>query len=135
MNAQAQLRALKLTSGVLGTIPVATGLLTLMGLDDPLYASAGLPANVLLDSNLRFLGGVWLVLGLALWWTLPRLQHQAVLYRVLWLMVFAGGLGRALSMLALGLPPWPFVGFTVLELTGAPLFMLWHHRVVRHTAA
>jgi hypothetical protein len=35
------------------------------GISDPIYASATLPANPLLDSNLRFFGGVWFGLGLA----------------------------------------------------------------------
>ncbi|MDD4887610.1 MAG: DUF4345 family protein, partial [Thiomonas sp.] len=48
---------------VLGLIPVATGIVTMFGLSDPIYASAGIPPNALLDSNLRFFGGLWLVLG------------------------------------------------------------------------
>jgi uncharacterized protein DUF4345 len=60
-------RALQITMLVLGAIPVITGILTMLGLDDPLYASAKLPRSALLDSNLRFFGGVWLGLGLAAW--------------------------------------------------------------------
>lgn len=125
------LRALRWSTGALAAIPVVTGLLTMMGLDDPIYATAGLPRNALLDSNLRFLGGVWLGLGLAMFRLLPRIEHEAALFRTLWAMVFAGGVGRLISMAAVGLPPWPFVGFTVLEIVGAPLFVVWHARLVR----
>ncbi len=116
---------LQWTTAALAPIPLATGGLTMMGLGDPIYASAGLPHHVLLDSNLRFLGGLWLMLGLVLIWLVPRIERETALFRVLWLMVFAGGVGRLLSMLALGLPPWPFIGFTLLEIVGAPLFIIW----------
>jgi Domain of unknown function (DUF4345) len=59
-------RPLQITMAVLGAIPVVTGLLTLLGLSDPIYASAAIPPNALLDSNLRFFGGVWLGLGIGL---------------------------------------------------------------------
>jgi hypothetical protein len=120
-------------SGLLGVIPVVTGVLTMMGLADPIYAVAHLPAHALLDSNLRFLGGLWLVLGLALFWLIPRVESETTLFRVLWLMVFAGGVGRLLSMALVGLPPWPFVGFTLLEIAGAPLFIAWQARLARAT--
>lgn len=126
---------LQIAMGSLGLIPVLTGFVTLLGLNDPLYASAGLPALPLLDSNLRFFGGLWLVLGLAVWWLIPRIEREVALFRVLWLMIFAGGIGRLLSMLLTGAPPLPFIGFTVLEVVGAPLFILWHATWLRQTAA
>lgn len=122
-------RTLQIASGLLGVIPVATGALTMMGLADPIYATARLPAHALLDSNLRFLGGLWLVVGLALFWLIPRIERETALFRVLWLMIFAGGLGRLLSMAFVGLPPWPFIGFTLLEIAGAPFFVAWQARL------
>ena len=58
--------SLQIATGVLGVIPIVTGLIGMSGLGDPLYAAAGVPPNVLLDSNLLFCSGVWLGLGLAL---------------------------------------------------------------------
>jgi hypothetical protein len=106
-----------------------TGMIGLFGLSDPIYASANLPANALLDSNLRFLSGVWLGLGLAVFWLIPRIETQTVLFRVLWGMIFLGGIGRLLSMLFLGWPPIPFIAFTVLEIVGAPIFVAWQARL------
>lgn len=126
-------RPLQWATGLLALIPLCTGLLTMMGLGDPIYATAGLPPHALLDSNLRFLGGVWLVLGLALLAMLPNIERETMLFRTLWLMVFAGGIGRLLSMVLVGLPPWPFIGFTVLELLGAPLFIAWQARLAATT--
>ena len=124
-------RSLQVAMAVLGVIPVATGIVTMFGLSDPIYASAGLPANALLDSNLRFFGGLWLVLGLSIYWLIPRIDRQTVLFRLLWLMIFAGGIGRLISMFFLGLPPLPFIGFTALEIIGAPLFIAWQSRVAK----
>ena len=127
-------RALQVVTGLLGAIPVLTGALTMLGLSDPIYAAAGLPAHALLDSNLRFFGGLWLVLGLSLYVLIPRIERETLLFRTLWLMIFAGGVGRLLSMAFVGLPPWPFVGFTLLEIVGAPVFIAWQARVAAAAA-
>ena len=58
----------------------------------------------------------------------PSIERQTVLFR-LWASVFVGGIGRALSAVFVGLPPAPFIGFTVLEIVGAPLFVLWQKQV------
>ena len=123
-------RLLQGLTGVLALIPILTGAITMMGVHDPLYAALDLPGNPLLDSNLRFLGGVWLGLGLAAFWMVPRLRAQTVLFRVVWGAIFIGGLGRLLSMLVVGWPPAPCIAFTVLEIVGAPLFVAWHARGV-----
>ncbi len=124
-------RALQIAMAVLGAIPVITGIVTMFGLSDPIYADAGIPAHALLDSNLRFFGGIWLVLGLAVYWVIPRIEQQTVLFRTLWLMIFVGGIGRLLSMLLVGMPPIPFVAFTALEIIGAPIFIVWQTRLAR----
>jgi len=117
--------------GLLGIIPVATGLLGMMGVHDPVYVAAGVPRIVLLDTNLRFFSGVWVGVGLALWWLIPTIERQTVLFRVLWGMIFIGGIGRLLSIIMLEWPPVPFVGFTAIEIVGAPLFIWWQSHVAR----
>jgi len=124
-------RPLQITMAALGAIPLITGILTMLGLGDPIYASAHIPQNALLDSNLRFFGGLWLGVGIAMYWLIPNIEKQTALFRALWLMIFLGGIGRLLSMLFLALPPWPFIGFTVLEIAGAPLFVTWQTRIAR----
>ena len=122
---------LQIVMGLLGIIPVATGLLGMMGVHDPVYVAAGVPPIVLLDTNLRFYSGVWVGVGLALWWLIPTIERQTVLFRVLWGMIFIGGIGRLLSMIMLEWPPVPFVGFTAIEIVGAPFFICWQSRVAR----
>jgi len=124
-------RSLQIASAVLGLIPILTGIAGMSGLSDPLYASTQLPPNILLDSNLRFFGGVWFGLGVAMYWIIPNIEKQTALFRALWGMIFVGGPGRLISMIALGLPPVPFLAFTALEIVGAPLVVLWQARISR----
>ena len=125
-------KALQVMTTILGLVPFGTGIVGMFGLSDPLYASLGIPPSAVLDSNLRFLSGVWLALGCAVFWLVPRIDTQTVLYRALWLMIFLGGLGRLLSMYFASLPPVPFIAFTALEILGAPLFVYWQARVAEN---
>jgi Domain of unknown function (DUF4345) len=122
-------RYLQIVSAVLGTIPVVTGIIGMPGVRDPFYASAILQPSPVLDSNLRFFSGVWLGLGMAMYWLIPMIDKQTVLFQALWVMVFIGGIGRLISMLALGVPPAPLIGFTALELLGAPAMIWWQTQV------
>lgn len=122
-------KPLQVTTAILGLIPLITGIITMFGVNDPIYASAKIPEFPLLDSNLRFFGGVWLGLGVAILWLVPTIEKQGVLFRVIWGAVLLGGVGRLLSFALVGAPPLPFIGFTVLEVLGAPLFIWWQHRV------
>jgi hypothetical protein len=124
-------RALQITTAILGLVPIVTGLIGMSGISDPIYASVGLSANPLLDSNLRFFGGVWFGLGLALYWLIPKIEKQTVLFRAIWGMIFLGGVGRLISMLVVSLPPTPFIGFTILEIIGAPIFVAWQARIAK----
>lgn len=122
-------RKLQVATATLALVPTLTGLLGMLGLGDPIYANLGLPHDATLDSQLRFYSGVWLGLGLAAFWLLPRIERETTLFRALWLMIFIGGVGRLLSLVFAGMPFPPFIGFTVLEILGAPLFVLWQTKV------
>ena len=127
-------RLLQIATALLGLVPLLTGIITMLGVHDPLYSAVGIPALPVLDSNLRFFGGVWLGLGIAILWLVPRIETETVLFRAIWGAIFLGGAGRLLSILLVGTPPIPFVGFTALELIGAPLFIYWQHRVAEAAA-
>ena len=81
-------QGLQISLVILGLVPTITGSLGMFGLDDPLYASLGLPRNALLDSNLRFYSGVWFVLGITVLLTVQSLEKYFELYKILWAMIF-----------------------------------------------
>jgi len=122
---------LQICTAVLALVPISTGIISMRGVRDPLYRSLQLPEVPVLDSNLRFLGGVWLGLGLALLCTVLSIEQQGPLFRWLWVAVFLGGLGRLLSWVLIGAPPRPYIGFLLLEIVGAPLFIYWQWRVAQ----
>jgi uncharacterized protein YjeT (DUF2065 family) len=122
-------KVLQITTAFLGIIPLVTGLLSMLGVKDPVYASAGIPVSPLLDSNLRFFGGVWLGLGIALLWLIPSIENQSILFRAIWGAIFLGGVGRLSSIVVVGSPPISLIGFTALEIIGAPMFVYWQQRV------
>ena len=122
-------RILQLVTAVLGLIPIVTGIIAMTGVDDPLYASLGMPRSPVLDSNLQFFAGVWIELGIALLWLVPSIERQTTLFRAIWGAVFLGGIGRVLSVAFVGFPPVPFIGFTALEVIGAPLLIYWQRQI------
>jgi hypothetical protein len=124
-------RALQVTTSILALIPVGSGVVGLLGLRDPLYVLYGVVPNVALDSNLRFFSGFWLGGGLAVLWMIPRIEREGALFRAFWGMIFLGGVGRVLSLLDAGPPPPPLLAALLLELAGAPLFVLWQRRIER----
>jgi uncharacterized protein YjeT (DUF2065 family) len=99
---------LQVCTAALALIPIVTGIITLLGIRDPLYRPLALPESPVLDSNLRFFGGVWLGVGLAMLWLVPTIEQQGVLFRALWVAVFLGGVGRMI---------------------GAPAFICWQARI------
>lgn len=123
-------KPLQIAMVILALVPIITGALSMMGIDDPLFSAVEMPRLHVLDSNLRFFGGVWMGIGLAALWLVPRITEQTALFRAIWGAIFLGGLGRLLSMLLVAMPPVPFVFFTALEVLGAPLFIAWQARVV-----
>ncbi len=128
------MRSLRILTRVLALIAFITGVATLAGLHDPLYASAHLGGPAVLDSNLRFFGGIWFTLGVWLLWIASDLETHAAFFRFAWLAIFIGGVGRLISMAVVGLPPWPFVAVTMVEIVGAPVFLYWHATLLRRTS-
>lgn len=120
---------LKIVLGGLALIPLVTGVISMLGIDDPLYGLDHDPHYAVLDSNLRFFGGVWFTIGAAIFATLNHLEERNPLLQWLLGAVFMGGIGRLISMVALAIPPIPFVAFTILEIVIIPLIMLWQRRL------
>ena len=109
---------------------VLAGMQVLFGVQSPMYGVADLHDPVL-DSNLRFFGGMALVLGLTLLWILPAIERRTTLYRLVWACAFLGGIGRVVSWVSIGAPPPRIAAMTVLEVVGAPVFVWWQARIAK----
>jgi hypothetical protein len=121
--------ALQSVSGFLALLTIFLGGASLLlGVDSPIYAG-GLPELPVLDSNLRFFGGMGVGLGIALIWLIPAIEKQTTLFRVIWLCALAGGIGRIISVVAVGAPPTPILIFTAIEVPGVPLLIYWQAKV------
>ena len=122
-------RNLQIVSFILALVPTLTGLIGLTGINDPIYGATSLFDNVLLDSNLRFFNGVWLGIGITIFSIIKTIDTQTGILRIIWFCIFLGGIGRLLSIVSGGVPPVPFIGFTILELVGAPFFIFWQNKI------
>lgn len=133
MGSSTERTAVIATVGVLGVVPVATGLLGVIGgparvpggaTDDP---NATVTAS--LDSEYRFVNLFWLAAGILLWFTLRQPEKRADVTRALLGLAALGGLPRLLSLARTGAPHPVFRAATVLELVIVPLVIVWHRRV------
>ncbi|WP_175407359.1 DUF4345 domain-containing protein [Streptomyces sp. TRM64462] len=112
---------------LLGLVVLGTGAL------DIVSGTTALPgdpyAGPTLDSNYRFFAGVWCALGLVLFAAAPRPEDHALALRGVFAAVFAGGLARGVSYLAVGAPHALFTAFIGVELLLPPLLLLWYGRL------
>jgi hypothetical protein len=96
---------------------------------DVLSGVAAAPAD--LDSHFRYLSGLLFGLGLAFASCIPAIERRGTLFRLLGLIVVAGGLARLASLAAVGLPSRGHVFGLVMELGIVPLLMIWQSRIAR----
>ncbi|GAA2534874.1 DUF4345 domain-containing protein [Winogradskya humida] len=117
-------RLLRLLLALLGLIPVGTGLLGVIGgvTLDP----SGNASSHYFDSEYRFLNGVWICVGVALWWSLRRPVPRALITRSLLVAMVAGGVARAVSVVAVGWPSPVFTAALGVELLVIPALVAWH---------
>lgn len=119
-------RALVVIIAILGFVPVATGLLAIFG--GPSASPGGEQISASLDSEYRFLNGIWVAAGLILWWSLRRPLERALVTRVILVVASVAGLARIIPAIQQGLPHPAFVAAWVLELLILPFIVWWHSR-------
>lgn len=88
-----------------------------------------------LDSHFRFLSGIFLAVGVMFDATIPSIERKTFLFRVAASLIVAGGAGRLVSMLTIGIPATPHIVGLVLELVVVPMLVLWQTRVSRGSSA
>lgn len=133
------MRKFQVTLYILAVIPILTGLLDLaLGLRAIESFSEGLSSiffdDELFNAQYRFLGGVWLSIGVLLYLAATDLKKYSTMLKVVLWGIFAGGIGRAMTVLQFGLPEnsagAAFVlGNMAIETVGM-LGLLWWHSVL-----
>lgn len=122
-----QRRLLQMTIGVLALMPIGAGLAGV--LTGPAFLATSPPWSNDLDSHVRFLSGVFLLLGLAWWSCIPHIETKTERIRLLGIATFVGGLARLYSLILVGAPPAGHLVGLGLELVAVPLILLWHSRL------
>ncbi|MGI4746733.1 MAG: DUF4345 domain-containing protein [Janthinobacterium lividum] len=121
-------RLLQVLVVVFGFVPVLAGLAGIvLG-----PSMAGLPASgapLALDSHVRYLSGLLLAIGIGFWSTVPRIERQAVRFRLLTAIVVIGGLGRLIGLLTIGVPPPSMLLGLAMELVVTPGLCWWQYRI------
>ena len=130
-------RVLQVVLAIIAVIAVVTGFVgIIIPVSHEYYevsASGDVPGNVTLDSNLRYFTGLWLGLGLILIWIIPTIEQQAVVLRLVSLMIFLGAIGRMISLISFGVPSTPFIVFMVIELL-FPVLIIWQNILRKNSA-
>ncbi|WP_166038918.1 DUF4345 domain-containing protein [Sphingosinicella sp. YJ22] len=88
-----------------------------------------------LDSHMRYLSGLLLGIGIGFVACVPRIEARGAMFRLLGLIVVAGGLARGVSLADSGAPGWEHRLALAMELGVTPLLVLWQARIARLAAA
>jgi hypothetical protein len=123
-------RVLQAAVAVGSLVPIGAGFAgVLLG---PGMVSSTIGAAADLDCHFRYLSGLLLGIGLGFVSTIPRIEDRGGRFRLLTAIVVAGGIGRLISILAIG-PGSPAMGAALaMELLVTPGLALWQWRVA-HT--
>lgn len=109
--------------------PIFTGLLGMAGNNNPMYAEAEKLAGPLLDSNLRFLNGLSVGIGVCTLFIIPDIKGRTSELRIICTVIFFGAIGRILSISSYGFAPFPYNIFVFFEMILPPLFVYWQSRI------
>lgn len=122
-------RLLQAIVALLAAVPVLAGLAGIVA--GPAFLGPDAPWPADLDSHLRFLSGVFLVVGLAWYSCIPGIEEKTGRFRLLAAMTFCGGLARLASLAMAGPPSAGHVYGLGAELLVVPLLVAWQARVAR----
>ena len=128
ISREAERRLLQVTVALGGFVPVGAGLAgALVG--GQLTGEGGVGVD--LDSQVRYLSGLLLGIGLAFWETIPQIELHRRRFALLTAIVALGGLMRLMGVLSVARPGSPMLFGLAMELVVTPLLCLWQARVAR----
>jgi len=125
-----QKRALQICVAVLAAIPLGIGAAGVATGTN--YLGAAGP-TIDLDSHFRYLSGIFMALGVVFYSCVPNIERRSARFGLAAALVFAGGIGRLVALLAMGAPTWPHLAGLGLELGVVPALALWQRRVARRS--
>ncbi|WP_419897854.1 DUF4345 domain-containing protein [Roseomonas sp. USHLN139] len=128
MTASQHRRWLRAAVALAGLVPVSAGLAGLV-LGTAMLPENAAPQPVNLDSHYRYLSGLLLGIGLAFWWSLPRIHQHGARFRLLGFIVFLGGIARLFGLVIDGNPGAGMLFGLAMELGVTPLLCLWQWKV------
>ncbi|WP_394664158.1 DUF4345 domain-containing protein [uncultured Sphingomonas sp.] len=129
MSSQAERRALQIVVAIACLVPLSIGGISVVCGPGWLGHAPVIPTD--LDSQFRYVSGIFFALGLAFTSCVPAIERKGARFRLLGLLVVGGGLSRALSWAIVGAPSVGHRFGLVMELGVVPLLMLWQARVAR----
>ncbi len=124
---------------IFGVICVLVGMLHIaLGLEADQLLGAKLTeqtlANATLDSQNRFYGAQFMLVGAMSWFCSKDLFRRATLFRLVMTIFFVGGVARLISFAVHGWPS-PIVQLLALsELTIPPALIAWHALLLRNSS-
>lgn len=80
--------------------------------------------QILADSQIRFLGGMWAGWGAMLWWVSNDIKNRRAPLAIFGAFLMIGGLGRTISGIRHGFKPGMLLPFTLIELFVPPVVWL-----------
>ncbi|MCF0072797.1 DUF4345 domain-containing protein [Dyadobacter sp. CY261] len=129
MKKSSSRKLLQISLAICALVPIFTGLLGMAGNNNPIYPEAERPAGLLLDSNLRFLNGLSVGIGVCTLSIIPDIKGRSTELRIICTVIFFGAIGRILSVASFGFPPPPFGIVAFFELIIPPLLAYWQSRI------
>jgi len=122
MRAATSRRLLQAAVAIGGLVPVLAGLAGML-LGPAFMADGGYPVSA--DSHVRYLSGLLAAIGVAFWATIPAIERRTARFRLLTALVVAGGIGRLISLLTVGVPSPSMLFGLAMELGVTPALCLW----------
>ncbi|MFO1184760.1 MAG: DUF4345 domain-containing protein [Bauldia sp.] len=122
-------QALQVATTLAGLVPVTAGLAGVI-VGPSFVAGTG---DISVDSHFRYLSGLLLGLGLAVWLSVPRIERYRQRFALIGSVVAIGGVARLASMAAGGVPNAGMLFGLAMELLVTPAICIWQSRVARLT--
>jgi Domain of unknown function (DUF4345) len=128
-SAAVERRALQIAVAIGSLIPISAGLAGVLLGPEMMASAIGIPND--LDSHFRYLSGLLLAIGIGFVSTIPRIEAHGGRFRLLTAIVVTGGIGRLISMIAIGPGSRAMLAALAMELMVTPGLAVWQHRVAR----